>query len=662
MSENGRTVRVAIAGNPNTGKTTLLNRLAGSTFAVGNWPGVTVERKTGFVQFQGWRIELVDLPGLYTLEPLTEDERIARDYLLNERPDVILNVVETPRLERNLNLTVELAELGIPMVMALNMMDEAQRLGISVDVGKLYALSGIRAIPTNGRSGQGVRELLPAILEAHQRQQRPTLALIHDEDPLMANLRAAAELDAQSRRLGIAEGLYRAVVQRREAQAREFSAALDRVLLHPVLGLVAYLAIMYLFFKVSFDFSAPLMDWLDGFINGYVGQIAATALMQIGAPELVVRFMSEAVIGGVGFALTFLPLIAVMFFLLTLLGMSGYMARLPFLLDRFMRHLGLNGKAVIPLLLGLGCNVPAVMATRTMESPRDKLLVVMMIPFMSCPARLVIFSFFATLFFPQNAALVIFGMYALGVVVALFTSLLLQRALFKHESSAMLIELPPYRLPHLPTVGAIVWSHVREFLYRAGTVIFAVSVVIWSLIHLPPGATPAESIVARIGQAIAPAFAPLGLGDWRITTSLVPAFLAREVSLSFMATVTAAEEEASEERAFDFIAETQEQAEGLLRALGQSVSSLLNLNLQTLNVEEDEETAFLRDRVRALFTPASGLAFMIMLLLYNSCLAVYGVMDKEVGRKYALGFLAWSFVVAWVVAFVVYQVAQRVLA
>ncbi|MDW8396663.1 MAG: ferrous iron transport protein B [Anaerolineae bacterium] len=651
MQSDRRIVRVAIAGNPNSGKTTLLNQLVGSRFAVGNWPGVTVERKEGVVDFQGWRIEIVDLPGIYTLEPIAEDEQIAADCLTRERPDVILNVIETPRLERALTLTVELAERGIPMVVALNMSDEAQRAGLAVDCEAFHALTGIRALPTNGRTGQGVRELLPAILEAHRQQQRPALRIARD---------MLSEVEPQSladERLGIAEGLYRAVIRRREPQGRALTAAVDKVLLHPVGGLIAYLAVMYLFFKISFDFSAPFMDWTDGFISGYLGRLATHLLGLVGAPELVVGFVSEAVIGGVGFVVTFVPLIATMFFLLTLLGMSGYLARLPFLLDRFMNWLGLNGKAVIPLLLGLGCNVPAVMATRTMESRRDKLVLVMMIPFMSCPARLVVFSFFALLFFAQHAALVIFAMYALGVLVAVATSLLLKGTLFKRSVAPMIIELPPYRLPRLRTVGTIVWSHVREFLYRAGTLIFAVSVIVWALVHLPPGAKPQDSVVAQIGRAVVPVFQPLGLEDWRVTSSLIPAFLAREVALGFMGTIFAVEEGSNTEtvETFDLVAETWEQVVGFGEAALDGVRAVLSLGIQTFATEDNETTRALREAVRDSFTPGSALAFMILLLLYNSCLGVYGVMEKEVGRRYALGFLGWSFLVGWVVAFVVYQ-------
>ena len=351
----GDEIIVAIAGNPNTGKTTILNALVGSNFTVGNWPGVTVEKKEGEKRFEGVRIRFVDLPGIYTLEPVSDDERVARDYLTNERPHVILNVVETPNLQRNLALTVELAEFGTPMVVALNMADEARAAGLRVDAGKLSEMLSVRALPTIGRTGAGVRDLLPALLEARRVGRVPICA-----PGIGASM--PDDVRREARRQFAAEIFQRTARRSAEppSRAHGLTRTLDRVLLHPVAGLVIYMAVLYAFFKVSFDFSAPFMDWLDGFFNGYLAPLTAQGLKAIGAPAIVGNFVGEAVLGGFAFVLTFLPLIAVMYFFLTLLGMTGYMARLPFLLDRFMGVLGLNGKAIIPLLLGLGCNVPAI--------------------------------------------------------------------------------------------------------------------------------------------------------------------------------------------------------------------------------------------------------------------------------------------------------------
>lgn len=644
----GKEIVVAIAGNPNTGKTTILNALVGTNFTVGNWPGVTVEKKEGALEYDGVRLRFVDLPGIYTLEPVSDDERVSRDYLTNERPHVILNVVETPNLLRNLGLTIELAEFGVPMVVALNMADEARAAGMRVDAGVLGEMLGARALPTIGRTGAGVRDLLPTLLQA-ARDGRP---------PQRLGVDGLADEQRRERRREFAAEIFQRAVRRDDkppTRAARVTRALDRVLLHPVAGLAIYAAVLYAFFKISFDFSAPYMDWLDGLFSGYLGPLAMQTLNAIGAPEIVGRFVSEAVLGGFAFVLTFLPLIAVMYFFLTLLGMSGYMARLPFLLDRFMGLLGLNGKAIIPLLLGLGCNVPAIMAMRTLESRRDKMLVALMIPFISCPARLVVFSFFAALFFP-NPALVIMGLYVLGVVVAVATSFFVQKRMFRGDPALLVMELPPYRLPRLHTVGVIVWSHVKEFLTRAGTTIFGVSVGVWLLVHVPFGAKPQDSVVAWVGKAITPVFAPIGLDDWRATTSLIPAFLAREVALSFMATIYAAEDAAPPAHV-DAAAGALEQARALGEAALRSAQALVDVRMQTFNVGEIGDSA-LRTAVAQTFTPASALAFMLLLLLYNSCLAVYGVMAKELGARFANTFMLYSFVVGWAAAFVAYRVGM----
>lgn len=631
-------VRVAIAGNPNTGKTTLLNHLVGANFTVGNWPGVTVEKKQGQTLFENTVVEIVDLPGVYTLEPVSEDEQIASTFLTTQRPDVLLNVIETPNLERDLGLTVELSALGIPMVAALNMADEAARGGMSVDCARFQTLTGIAATPTVGRTGQGTKALLPLLLAAARAGTPPRIL--------------AAGPALQATRAEAAERLAQAVTRQHGPSRRGLTARLDALFLHPILGVGAYLAIMYLFFKIAFDMSAPFMDWLDGFMNGFLGPLAEQGLLALNAPPILAAFVGEAIIGGVGFTLTFMPLIAVMFFLLTMMGMSGYMARLPFVLDRFMRRFGLNGKAVIPLMLGMGCNVPAIMATRTMESRRDRVLVTMMIPFISCPARLVIYAFFAALFFP-NPALVIIGLYLGGVVIAALTSLLLKRSVYRNEATSMLIELPPYRLPRLRTVLVIVWSHVREFLRRAGTVIFAVSVIVWSLAHVPFGATPENSVLGAVGKAITPVFEPIGIRDWRVTTSLIPAFLARETALSFMATVYSAEDTSTAEP-IELGPAAAEQAEGLVQAFVNSAKSLFTLGIDTLQTSDDIGGSALRETISKSMTPATALSFMVLMLLYNSCLAVASVMARELGRKASLGFLAYSFIVGWLAAFGVY--------
>jgi len=451
-----KTIRVALAGNPNVGKTSLLNHLAGTTLKVGNWPGVTVEKKEGSLFYEGYTINLIDLPGIYTLEPVSEDEFIAHRFLTEETPDVILNVVETPNMERDLLLTVELLELGIPTVLVLNMIDEAQKLGIDIDTERLEELLGIKVVKTNGRTGAGVKDLPRVVVETYEKGIRPKeVKYSEDLERLLASIRESVDESKhylikkllthreyfqhierlygkpayhviRENRFAFAHGLYNEVIKRKPITSMDITTLLDRFLLHPYIGTVVFFLIMFTLFKISFDFSKPFMDWLDGFLNGFVSPIIKMIFKDLGAPTLVIGFFSEAFIGGVGFVLTFTPLIAVIYFLLSFLEFTGYLPRIAFLMDRFMHKLGLHGKSLVPLLLGFGCNVPAIVATRTMESKRDKLLVIAMIPFMSCPARLVVFSFFAITFF-KNPTLVIFSLYMLGVVMALITAMILRK-------------------------------------------------------------------------------------------------------------------------------------------------------------------------------------------------------------------------------------------
>lgn len=681
-----KSIRVALAGNPNVGKTSILNHLAGTSLKVGNWPGVTVEKREGQVKFWDYEIHFVDLPGIYTLEPISEDEWVAYNYITQEKPDLILNIIETPNMERDLLLTVELLEHEIPLIIVLNMSDEAQKLGIEVKDKWLSELLGVRVLRTNGRTGEGVKALLPNIVEVFSLKEKPkplryskeleeflekvrekpdeTKAelirkILYREDfkDLRESIRRVFGKEVgvliKDERYAKAHGLYKEVVERKSLTARDITDSLDKVLLHPTFGIPIFFLLMFLLFKISFDFSAPFMDWVDGFVNGFVAPLVSKAISSIGAGEWVQRLFSEAVVGGVGFVLTFVPLIAVIYFLLALMEFSGYLPRVAFLMDRFMHRLGLHGKSLVPLLLGFGCNVPAIVATKALETKRDKLLVIAMIPFMSCPARLVVFSFFAVLFF-KNPALVIFFLYLLGVFVAFLTALLLRNTAFKGSLYHFVMELPPYRLPTLRLIFRIVWVYVKDFLYRAGTLIFAASILIWLLLNLPPGVkNPSESFAAQIGRAIAPIFKPLGLDDWRISTSLIPAFLAREIVLSSMGTIYATEVE-KEDKEFVLSTAIKEQAIGLANALKDSVINVFKPVPTAFEVKE-EGSESLRTLIAKSMSPASALAFMVFLLLYTSCLGTVAVMWREAGKKFALLFLVYSLFIGWLLGFFAYR-------
>lgn len=688
-----KSIKVALAGNPNVGKTTLLNQAAKTKLKIGNWAGVTVEKKEGFLEYKGFNIHFIDLPGIYTLEPVSEDEWIAYHFIAKENPDIIVNVVETANAERDLLLTTELLEFEKPMVIALNMSDEAGKQGIVVDIKRMSKLLNIPVVKTNGRSGEGVNGLLDTILETFINEYKPKPPTYGSSiEQVLEKIKTqkfnnginkydllkwlcdgysvngeVAELEQASKkkikniihdeRYAFAHVFHSKVFKQKSSFKRDLTDRIDRIILHPFLGFFIFLGVMFLLFKISFDFSTPLMNWIEGFINSFLSPLILLLLSKLGAGIWIQHFFSQAIIGGVGFVITFLPLVAMIFLLLALLEMSGYMPRTAFIMDRFMHKLGLHGKSMIPLLLGFGCNVPAVMATRSMENKRDKFLVMAMIPFMSCPARLVVFSFFAFLFF-SHPAVVIFGLYLLGIVVGLLTALVLRKTVYRGELSHFVMELPPYRLPRIRTVLQITWVQVKSFLHKAGTVIFAASIVIWLLLNIPVHLNnQSDSAAAWIGKAITPILQPIGIHDWRISTSLIPAFLARETVLSSMGTIYSVEtpQKGTE---FHFMPALEKQVKGFGEATKNAFISLLTPEIQTLQLDEGDQN--LRRVIRSSLPPASALSFMIFLLLYNSCLATVTVMAKEGGKKFALLFLAYSFAIAWGVAFIVYQAGSLI--
>ena len=694
-----KTIVVCLAGNPNVGKTTLLNRLAGSSLKVGNWAGVTIEKKEAFTERGHYQIHFVDLPGIYTLEPLSEAEGVATDFLSQDKVDVILNIIDSSNFTRNLFLSTEVLEFETPSVIALNMIDEARKKGTRVDKEKLGDLLGVGVVETNGRTGEGVEELLEKIIEAYDGGGKPKPPIYNEEiekvldeirsshNPPVENKKQCIELLCgdpefegslkglesyfgkpfseviKDERWGFAHGLGKSLLTRGKSDSKAFTEKLDGFLLHPYLGIVIYVSLIYIIFKFSFDFSAPYMDWIAGFLNGYAAPLLTLFLTKIGSPDWLIRFFSEAVIGGVGFVLTFVPLVACIFFFITLLEMSGYLPRIAFLMDRFMHRIGLHGNMITPLLLGFGCNVPAIMATKNMRSKKDKFLVTMMIPFMSCPARLVVFAFFAFTFFDQPA-LIITLLYMIGIVVAVLTALVLRNSLFKGKAENFVLELPPYRLPSFRIVSIIVFAHVKSFLTRAGISIFIVSLVVWLLLNLPTKNTdPEGSYAAYIGKAITPVFEPIGLDDWRAPTSLIPAFLAREIALSTMAIIyiSTDKRQADEGKEFSPWGGLKEQIYNLKDSFIDSLKSFAALVPGAFDVYAS--TGYensLRKHIKGSFTTLSAFSFMMLLLVYNSCVATVTVMIKELGKTAAFSFLAYSFGVAWGLAFVVYQIGTYI--
>lgn len=620
---------------------------------MGNWAGVTVEKSEVYLTLENHNLHIIDLPGVYDLKATTDAEKVAVNFVGSDELDVVVDVIDLSNFKRNLLLTLELLTLGKPVVLALNMADESRKSGIRVDVPGLERMLGVRACFTVGKTGEGVNTLMKQILEASDGPGTDG-----DGGGTRLTLPVGDSEEAEEERWRIADRIEKAVTNFSERKPSSLTHRLDNVLLHPFLGLAIYVLLFYMMFKVAFDFSGPYMDWIDGFMNNFLSAGFTALGNGIGLPALLIKFVNEAVIGGVGFVVTFVPLVAILYFFITFFEMSGYLPRIVFLMDRFMHRLGLHGNMMTPLLLSFGCNVPAIMATKNLENRTDKMLVGMMIPFMSCPARLVVFAFFAFIFF-EHPAVVIVSLYMIGIVVAFLTALVLRRTYLRSGKSSFVLEMPPYRLPSYKTVASIVWAHTKRFLVRAGTVIFVISMVVWGLLNLPPGIKgPDESIAASIGKAITPVFRPIGLEDWRATTSLIPAFLAREVVLSSMAVIykTSDTDEAHGGESPDLLELAKEQGIGLLTSVKDSVLAVATLGFSSFDVGGAGDEGGLRNSVKRAFTPASAYSFMILLLLYNSCVATVAIMIKELGRKYSLIFLGGSFVIAWVLAFVVFNV------
>ncbi|MFZ5799072.1 MAG: ferrous iron transport protein B [Thermodesulfobacteriota bacterium] len=716
-----QTITVAVAGNPNAGKSTLINGLAGTRLHVGNWPGVTVEKKEAFFEFEGTRVKIVDLPGTYSLSPYSQEEIIARDYLVHERPDVIVNVVDATNLERNLYLTVQLMELGIPMVMALNIFDEAEKKGYQIDDRAMATMLGIKVVPTVATKSIGLTDLVRAAIrcaehpasqapkhlnygedleaaalsmEQHLRAEHTELAdgfplrwlafkllegdqqvlaqtgLTENElpGPTLEHLRTAHGEDIESlmadARYAQATGLTREVMTRPEIANRvELTERIDRVVLNRFFGIPIFFFAMWLVFKLTFDISAPFADWLDTVTSGPVRRWVEAITTFIHAPDWVVSLATDGVIAGVGSVLVFVPVIFAMMFFITFLEGSGYMARAAFVMDRAMHAIGLHGKSFIPMLLGFGCNVPAIYATRTLENPRDKALTALLIPLMSCGARLPVYVVFIGAFFAGSAGTVLWSLYVLGILLAVAMGLLFKKTLFKGESPMFIMELPPYRLPSFRSLMIHTWEKGKHFLIKAGTYILAVSVLVWFLLNLPWGVEhKKDSYLGRVGQTIAPVFAPLGFGTWEASSSLISGLIAKEIIVGTMGEIYAPAATAEEEGPAPSLGEDlQEIVSSLVGAVKESAGNVVaTLGIATMSAEESgEETselAPLRTAIQNQFSPLSAYAFITFVLLYMPCVIAAVAMVQEFGtwKWYGIA-VAYQSVLAWGAAFLIYQ-------
>ena len=665
----------ALAGNQNSGKTTLFNALTGSNQHVGNFPGVTVDQKMG--EIRGVKnCTVVDLPGIYSIRPYTQEEIVTRDFILQNKPDGIINIVDATNIERNLYLTLQLLELRIPRVLALNMMDEVRANGGTIDVRLMSEALGIPVVPISAAKGEGVSELVNQMVTAAKRQLRPSVLDFCPDGPVHRCIHSTTHLiEDHARRVGISarfcatkliEGdetlaqrlelgqnerellehsivemetetgfdrnealadmryafiesvVARAVVKCHESREHARSLRMDAVLTGRYTALPVFLLVMLLIFYLTFNvIGSTLSNWLSMGIDA-LAALVDRGLTAYAINPVVHSLIIDGVFAGVGSVLSFLPIIVTLFFFLSILEDTGYMARVAFVMDKPLRKIGLSGRSFVPLLIGFGCTVPAIMATRTLASDRDRKMTILLTPYMSCPAKIPIYAVFCAAFFPTHAALVMIGLYVSGIVLSVLVALVLKRTRFRGQPVPFVMELPNYRLPSPKSVCLLLWEKARDFLQRAFTVIFLATIIIWFLqtfdTRLNVVSDSADSLLALIGRCIAPVFQPLGFADWRVATSLISGFTAKEAVVS------------------------------------------------TLSVLLGTRAAELGTVLPQMFAPLAAVSFLLFTLLYTPCVAAVATIRRELRSTPAtVGVVFLQCLIAWLVAFLVYQIGGLLL-
>ncbi|MGN0569879.1 MAG: ferrous iron transport protein B [Candidatus Fimenecus sp.] len=681
--------RYALAGNPNCGKTTLFNAVTGSNQYVGNWPGVTVEKKEGKITHDNMNAYIVDLPGIYSLSPYSSEEIVTRNYIIDEKPDLIINIVDATNIERNLYLSLQLAELGIPMVIALNMIDMIEKNGDSIDTAKLSSLLGIKVIPISAGKGTGIHKLLHAAMheavhgdekasgkhiDKHLNMCAPpdiytgrvkeavlriesiindncsskdlplrwsAVKLIEGDEPTLTSLdltdtqlncieAIVSELETENidREMVIADQKYkficsvtqRTVTRRHEAGHMTFSDKIDRVVTHKFFAIPLFFLLMLAIFYITFGaLGANLTSLVDGLINENFAGLVRDFMVNHNAADWATGLVCDGIIAGVGTVLSFFPQILLLFFFLSILEDSGYMARAAFIMDRALHTIGLSGKSFVPMLMGFGCSVPAIMATRTLENEKDRRLTMMLIPFMSCSAKMPVYSMFIMAFFPNVRGVVVISLYALGFIVAIASAFILQKTVLKGGHAPFVMELPPYRMPTAKTLCLHLYDKIKDFMTKAGTVLLGASIIIWfcqyfnfSLQHVE---SSEESILGVIGSFIAPVFAPLGFGDWKSSVAMLTGLVARESIVTTM---------------------------GILYGAGEGAS--------------------ISAAISSAYTPAAAYSMMVFALLFIPCFAAVTTLRKEMNsRRWTLMALGFQACTAYVITFVIYNLARVIL-
>jgi ferrous iron transport protein B len=666
----------ALVGNQNCGKTTLFNALTGANQHVGNFPGVTVDQKMGEVRGQKGAT-VVDLPGIYSLRPYTQEEIVTRDFILGQKPDGIINIVDATNIERNLYLTLQLLELRIPMVLALNMMDEVRANGGTVNVERLSKELGIPVIPISASKGEGVSELIDRAVAVAKERRTPTVfdfcagdspvhrcihavvhiiedhargvevsprfcatKLIEGDDAFFAMLglsdnekelieHCVIEMENETgldRNAALADMRYAfiektvaaAVVKCRESREHRRSVKIDRVLTGKYTAIPVFIGIMFLTFFLTFNvFGAILSDLLERGI-GWLTSWVDAGLTAYGINPVVHSLLIDGVFAGVGSVLSFLPLVIVLFFFLSILEDTGYMARVAFVMDRLLRKIGLSGRSLVPMLIGFGCTVPAIMATRTVSSDRDRKMTILLTPYMSCSAKIPIYAVFSAAFFPNHAALCMIALYLIGMLVGIVVALVMKSTAFRGQPVPFVMELPNYRLPSAKSVGLLLWDKAKDFIQRAFTIIFIATILIWFLqsfdAHLNVVEDSSNSLLAMVARWIAPVFAPLGFGDWRAVTALISGFSAKEAVVS-------------------------------------TLSILLGVGMDSLG-----------GALTGFFTPLSAVSFLLFTLLYTPCVAAVATLCRELRSTWAtVGVVVLQCAIAWVVSFAVFQIGGLIL-
>lgn len=605
---------VALLGNPNCGKTTLFNTLTGSRQHVGNWSGVTVEKKTGTMKKSDILqedIDVVDLPGIYGFSPYTMEEVIAKDYILKHSDDLIINVVDASNLERNLYLTSQTLALNVPMVVVLNMMDVVKRQRENIDIDKLSKHLGVPVIAISAKKRKGIKALEEAIEDIKRNgQSLEGRLLVSDEH---------SERERYELLSTIVEDVYH-----ENTSSVSMSETIDRIVTHKVLALPIFFLIMWVIYYVSIQsFGSMTIEIVDQFFSVTLSDAVSNGLLALGAAPWLDSLIVGGIIGGVGTVLTFVPQIMLLFVFITILEDSGYMARIALVMDRYFRRFGLTGKSIIPMLVGSGCSVPGIMATRTLENDKDRKLTILLTPFISCGAKMPIYVLFASAFFPGASGTVIFAMYFLGIAVAIGSGIILNKLAFKGEISPFVMELPNYNLPTVRSVLLHVWDKGKGFIKKAGTLIFAASVIVWFLqsfnLQLQMIDDASLSILGTFGRFIAPIFEPLGFGNWMASVAVLTGMVAKEAVVSTL---------------------------GVLTGLG----------------EVSETSNALASQLQTMFTPASAISFMTFNLLASPCIAALGTMKKEFNSwKWTIFAICYQTGVAWLVSMIIYQVVSRII-